>query len=228
MWQICFYVFEIILRFFRQLFHFLSSTVSSVLSLFSFSSSSSSVIYFPNGNVKVTLLHTIGEGAYSFVYIAEGQHIQQRGGTLSLQQQGQGQVQKYAVKKMFLQSKDLESCAMTEVESLQRFQHPNILKLISYVKRDEGRAGGGGGGGGQGGGQQVMYMLFPLIENGSLRNVLNRRERQVSMKPKLREVLTDFTAVCEALNVLHSFQPSYVHQDIKPEVSSLSLSLLPP
>jgi serine/threonine protein kinase len=111
---------------------------------------------------------------------------------------------------MLLQSRDLETCARTEVESFQRFHHPNILPLISFTIRPESGRGEGSG--------RAMYMLFPLVENGSLRNILNRRERQLATKPKLREVLTDFTAICEALNVLHSFQPSYVHQDIKPEV----------
>jgi serine/threonine protein kinase len=130
---------------------------------------------------------------------------------------------------MFLQSSDLERCAKTEIESFEKFHHPNILSLISFVKREERMRSSGSSFGssersGAGGGSsnqmvQVMYLLFPLIENGSLRNILNRRERQIlSSRPKLREILTDFTAICEALNVLHTFQPAYVHQDIKPEV----------
>jgi hypothetical protein len=78
MWEFCFQLFEMSLRLFRNFFSscasLLSSLLSLLLSLTPFTSSSS-VIYFPHENLKVQLLHTIGEGAYSFVYVAQGQQL---------------------------------------------------------------------------------------------------------------------------------------------------------
>jgi serine/threonine protein kinase len=68
-------------------------------------------------------------------------------------------------------------------------------------------------------------MLFPLIPNGSMRHVLDRYLRDgggsssiSEAKERLCKVLATFLAVCSAVQVMHSFQPAYVHQDIKPEV----------
>mmetsp|Transcript_7680 Transcript_7680/g.11394 ORF Transcript_7680/g.11394 Transcript_7680/m.11394 type:complete len:344 (+) Transcript_7680:58-1089(+) len=110
----------------------------------------------------------------------------------------------YALKKMYLQSVEFERCALMEVASFKKFHHPNILKLLDSVSRTENKS-------------RVMYMLFPFMEQGSLRNILLRRERGQLPRPSLREILTDFTAICEAVGVLHAYNPAYVHQDIKPE-----------
>jgi hypothetical protein len=42
--------------------------------------------------------------------------------------------------------------------------------------------------------------------------------QQSQRRPKLSHILVDFLSICDALLVLHNFSPSYVHQDIKPEV----------
>lgn len=150
------------------------------------SSQSNKFISFDSG-LNITVLETIGEGAYSFVYA------------------GTGNGRKYAVKKMYMQSAEFERCALTEVEAFRRFHHSNILKMLEHSRKKENST-------------PVMFMLFPLMEQGSLRDVLNRRLNNLTPRPSLREMLTDFTAICEAVNVLHTFSPAYVHQDIKPEV----------
>ena len=126
---------------------------------------------------------------------------------------------------MFLQSSDFTRCAHAEVAAFQRFQHPNILPLVDSVNLVES---GEGAGAGKDVKIKVMYMLFPLMPRGSLRDVLNGRlllspardapssSSPVSLPP-LEDILTDFVSLCEALNVLHTCQPSYVHQDLKPE-----------
>jgi hypothetical protein len=128
-------------------------------------------------------------------------------GAYSFVYAGTGNGRKYAVKKMFMQSAEFERCAMTEVESFKRFRHSNILKMLECSRKTENSS-------------PVMFMLFPLMEQGSLRAVLDRRFNHLSPRPSLREMLTDFTAICEAVNVLHTYSPSYVHQDIKPEVTN--------
>lgn len=147
----------------------------------------------------VRICDTIGEGAFSFVYTAQETNS-------SRVASGPSQ---FALKKMILQSTEFERCALSEVNSFNRFQHSNILPLLDHVSLLES---------GSDGQVKVMYMLFPLMEKGSLRDVLNRQLTSPnSSLPSLSEVLFDFISICEALNVLHSFKPAYVHQDLKPE-----------
>ena len=127
-----------------------------------FSFQSNKYITFDSGR-EVTICQTIGEGAYSFVYA------------------GTSAGKNCAIKKMYMHSPEFQRCAMMEIESFNRFQHSNILKLLEYSQKTENSS-------------PVMYMLFPLMEQGSLRNVLNRRLNHLSTRPSLRELLTDFTA----------------------------------
>lgn len=117
----------------------------------------------------------------------------------------------YAVKKMLAQTKELEHVAIIEIEAFRKFRHANILRLIDSTKvRDPT-------------GSKAFYLLFPYMENGSLRDQLNKIIDGVAPKYSLREVLNGFLTVCEALNVLHTYDPPYIHQDIKPEVFAISL-----
>ena len=115
----------------------------------------------------------------------------------------------FALKKMLLQSPDLARCAQSEVSAFARFQHHSILPLLDSVTLTETTTSGS---------VKVMYLLFPLMERGSLRQVLNSRlDASRRSLPPLVDILTDFVSICEALNVLHTYKPSYVHQDLKPE-----------
>ncbi|KAJ1406555.1 hypothetical protein B484DRAFT_404104, partial [Ochromonadaceae sp. CCMP2298] len=62
----------------------------------------------------------------------------------------------------------------------------------------------------------MNYLPAGLLK-GSLRDLLGAVVNGRAPRPPLREVLAKFVCVCEALNVLHSFEPSYVHQDVKPD-----------
>lgn len=112
---------------------------------------------------------------------------------------------------MLAQTKELEHVAIIEIEAFRKFRHANILRLIDSTKvRDPT-------------GSKAFYLLFPYMENGSLRDQLNKIIDGVAPKYSLREVLNGFLTVCEALNVLHTYDPPYIHQDIKPEVFAISL-----
>lgn len=167
------------------------------------------VVTFPRSGYVVRICDTLGEGAFSFVYSAHETNASRGSGSSS----SSGK-QQFALKKMFLQSNDYSRCAHAEVAAFQRFQHPNILPLLDSVSLVESQKEVK---------IKVMYMLFPLMSRGSLRDVLNTRLLLSSSSPPraslppLHEILTDFVSLCEALNVLHTCQPAYVHQDLKPE-----------
>lgn len=144
----------------------------------------------------VVLGKVLGEGAFSFVYTAISPYRQK----------------KYALKKVYLNSAEYEKIVEAELFSFREFRHKNILQLLdqTYTKGSKGRS---------------ICMLFPLISQGSLRQILDRHlvasvlDRTPS-STRIVVVLKQFLAICSAIQVLHAFLPSYIHQDIKPEVIS--------
>jgi len=78
--------------------------------------------------------------------------------------------------------------------------------MIDHIFEDAGKRG------------SIAYMLFPLAKRGSLRHQLNQRIESNLSRPDYKSILHDFKNICGAVNVMHTYIPSYVHQDIKPEV----------
>lgn len=147
------------------------------------------VLKFDQLSVTVNENELLGEGAYSMVYKGKKRYTQS---TL------------YAVKKIYVQSSEFESIAQAEIDAFRRFKHPNILKMVAHLQQSEGS-------------RRVTYILLPYIKKGSLRNTLTQVADGKLARPPLRSVLKDFVDICSAFNVLHSSQPEFVHQDIKPE-----------
>jgi serine/threonine protein kinase len=153
------------------------------------------VLSFPGSRITVTLssasARQIGEGAFSVV--------------LKVKDINDGK--SYAVKKMLLQSAENVSMANLEVDSLKRFHHPHIIRLLDVVTCGEGNHN-----------LRVMYLLLPYYHRGNLRDALNLVLNKAAQRPPITAILRDFRSICEAVKVLHHYQPSYIHQDIKPEV----------
>lgn len=158
-------------------------------------------VFVDSGSGSLDDANALGEGAFSTVYRAASRTDPS---------------QLYAVKKMHLQTPDFERALFQEVDSLQRFRHANIIRLIDSQVVSEGAG-------------KVAYLLFPLMKRGTLRDELNRTilaptaaSPLGSRSPHrharaLQQVLSDFLGIVSALHVLHSHSPAYVHQDVKPE-----------
>jgi serine/threonine protein kinase len=134
--------------------------------------------------------YSCSQGAFSFVYKARSCDT--------------GDV--FALKKLYLQSAELQRSAETEIDSLKKFRHENIIKMIDYTFANESGKG------------QIALILLPFTPGGSLRDVINHQLKfQLHSKPKLMATLSQFLDVCRALSVLHTYSPAFVHRDIKPE-----------
>lgn len=107
---------------------------------------------------------------------------------------------------MYMQSGELQSSTKTEIESLKKFQHPNIIKMIDFSFAFEPKKG------------QVAYILFPFSAKGSLRDLLNVQNQNPNFRPSLSGVISGFRDICSAVNVLHTYSSPFVHRDIKTEV----------
>lgn len=130
----------------------------------------------------------IGEGAYSTVFKAYDHKRRV-----------------YAIKRMMLQSREIEDIASVEVGAYLKFKHPNIICLLDSVKVSE--IGG-----------ISIYMLFPYLKKGSLRDHLNLVVDGKANKLPLKVILSQFMQICDAVHLMHTHSPGFVHQDIKPEV----------
>lgn len=169
-----------------------------------FDSSGLSIVFDGNQDGKAVL----GEGAFSTVFVGSAAN------SIS--------TQKFAVKKMILQSEEFEGAFRQEVASLARFQHRNIITLLDSMTVPASQQA-----------SKLGYLLFPLMERGSLRDYLNRTVLALgtaeegrgsvaisrhSSTAYLGRVLSDFLGIAEAFNLLHTFEPApFVHQDVKPE-----------
>jgi hypothetical protein len=175
-----------------DIIHYFLALINQFLSFFRLTAATLS-LKFSFGSISLQRSFVIGEGAYSMVYI--GRNANNPG-------------MKYAVKKMIAHSKEMEDLIELEITSLNRFRHPNIIVLLGHIHVFENQ-------------RKVAYLAFPYISGGSLRDLLNMvmsgRQKAISAK----QILQDFIQILSAVNTLHSFQPSYIHQDIKPEVSSI-------
>lgn len=128
-----------------------------------------------------------GEGAYSSVFKATQAFTSEP---------------VYALKRMLIQSDEMKRIATTEIDAFGKFKHRNIIKLVAHAWIQEN-------------GRKVVYLLFPFLVRGSLRDCTGVTDRN---QRTLISVLAKFQSICEALNVLHTYEPAYVHQDIKLEV----------
>lgn len=159
-----------------------------ILSLFS-SDSGQKSLQFSSRTVLFRKQDVLGEGAFGTVV------------------QGQDRLssKKYAIKIMNLLNYEVESVIKNEIESLNKFKHKNIVELIDSVSLVEQS------------GCKVVYLLFPLCSGGSLRSYLNRIIDYSQSKFPLKNILSDFGKICAAVSTMHDYNPSYIHQDIKPD-----------
>lgn len=135
----------------------------------------------------------IAQGGFSFVYRARDAHTGEA----------------FALKKIICQTDEQVQLAKTEVRAHEAFAHPNIMPLIDYaVVSTEVE-------------MLEYYLLFPLMENGSLRDMINT---SISQDVRISEahILNMFLQICRAVAELHSKSPPLAHRDIKPENIMLS------
>jgi serine/threonine protein kinase len=130
----------------------------------------------------------LGEGAYATVYRVAKTYS----------------ADKYAMKKIIIQSSEADVGAQNEIRYLKMFTHAHVIPLLDHQY-------------GVANGSKVAYLLFPLMPGGSLRDVINAILEERRRPFMLHQILKDFLDVLGAFNTLHSSDPSYVHADIKPE-----------
>jgi len=102
----------------------------------------------PLGDRTLRIVKKIGEGGYSFVYLAEEVHPPPNSS-------GTHSVQMFALKKILAAGVEQLCEAQREVDVMRCLSHPNLLPLLDFtIIPAEPKVGSGV--------THILYMLFPL------------------------------------------------------------------
>ncbi|XP_062199706.1 uncharacterized protein LOC133902131 [Phragmites australis] len=115
----------------------------------------------------------------------------------------------YALKKVLIQSNQHLELVQQEIRVSSQFSHSNLLPLLEHaiiaVK------------GVQDGSQNhEAYLLFPVHLDGTLHDVTKTMLEKKEYFPTIT-VLQIFRQLCAGLKHMHSFDPPYAHNGVKPD-----------
>ncbi|KAG8049552.1 hypothetical protein GUJ93_ZPchr0009g1890 [Zizania palustris] len=149
------------------------------------------------------VLRQIGEGGFAFVYLVK-EHQASADAARGRHPSHASEDGTYAMKKVLIQSKEQLDLVKEEIRVSSLFNHPSLLPLLDHaiisVKGDW---------------NNEAYLLFPVYMDGTLfdnAKVMQSRKEFYSTI----DVLRIFQQLCEGLKHMHSFDPPYAHNDVKP------------
>ena len=101
------------------------------------------------GGRRLRIIKKLGEGGYSFVYLAR--EIPPS----SVMDVSVPAGQLFALKKVLAGGAEQLAEARHEIDAMRRLRHPNLLPLLDHAVCATNQGGGGGA-------SHIVYMLFPL------------------------------------------------------------------
>ncbi|QDZ25946.1 serine/threonine-protein kinase [Chloropicon primus] len=144
---------------------------------------------------RLVIVRLLGEGGYSFVYLARCCETGQE----------------FALKKILAQTSEQLELAKNEIDVMHKFKHANLLSLVdSEAKRGTAKDQS----------QNVVHLLFLAYKDGT---VVDLVERSQNIHPVV--VLNIFLQVCRGCQCMHGSGKAgggYAHRDIKPHNVLLS------
>ncbi|XP_049366119.1 uncharacterized protein LOC125830962 isoform X2 [Solanum verrucosum] len=114
----------------------------------------------------------------------------------------------YAMKKVLIQNSEQLEMVREEIRVSSLFSHPNLLPLLDHaiisvkVAQDQSL-------------KHEAYLLFPVHLDGTLLDnakTMNAKKEFFSTS----DVLQIFRQLCAGLKHMHSLDPPYAHNDVKP------------
>lgn len=189
-----------LLSLFRYLWSVVVRAVTTLLRAAPSSSSTKTVTLSHGGRrVSYSPSSPIGEGGFSYVYLAKDDL---------------GQA--FALKILLCQVEEQREAAHAEIQRHGDFSHPNLMPLIDwgFVNADSVEQRG-----------QHALLLFPYMSGGSLRELIDARVlggRGLGED----EILRIFAGVCAGVAVLHSANPPVAHRDIKVRCTVFPLPMI--
>ncbi|KAK4781676.1 hypothetical protein SAY86_015778 [Trapa natans] len=164
---------------------------------------------------RFRILRQLGEGGFAYVYlvkevITDGSAVSGSGG-LAKKVKDQSHLSddgNYAVKKVLIQNAEQLELVREEIRVSSLFNHPNLLPLLDHAIISVKGAPGGSS-------SHEAYLLFPVHLDGTLfdnAKVMKAKKEFYSTS----DVLQIFRQLCAGLKHMHTLEPPYAHNDVKP------------
>ncbi|KAJ4841025.1 hypothetical protein Tsubulata_044441 [Turnera subulata] len=163
---------------------------------------------------RFRVVRQLGEGGFAFVYLVKEVPSDSSSATSGLSQKVKDKSHlsddgTYAMKKVLIQNNEQLELVREEIRVSSLFNHPNLLPLLDHaviaVKAPSQEMTW----------NHEAYLLFPVHLDGTLLDNSN------AMKAKKEffstsDVLQIFRQLCAGLKHMHSLDPPYAHNDVKP------------
>ncbi|ETV69890.1 NAK protein kinase, variant [Aphanomyces astaci] len=131
----------------------------------------------------------LAEGGFSFVYVVHDVDT----------------MKQFAMKKIPCQSSEQRQLVSHELGVHNKCRHKHLMPLVDYAVVHTAAPD-----------TSTYFLVFPLVENGSLRQYIDSFRSRQAFMPE-RAVVDIFVKVSQAVAFLHAQEPCLVHRDIKPE-----------
>ncbi|KAK6921082.1 Protein kinase domain [Dillenia turbinata] len=158
---------------------------------------------------RFRILRQLGEGGFAYVFLVKEVISESSGLAKKIKDSSLLSVDGiYAMKKVLIQNNEQLQLVKEEIRVSSLFSHPNLLPLLDHaiiaVKSTQ-----------EGAANYEAYLLFPVHLDGTL------FDHAKVMKTKKEfftttDVLHIFQQLCAGLKHMHSFDPPYAHNDVKP------------
>ncbi|PKA59132.1 CBL-interacting protein kinase 22 [Apostasia shenzhenica] len=165
---------------------------------------------------RFRIVRQLGEGGFAYVYlvkeiVADGTGSSGCGlaSKKSIDPSHISDHGTYALKKVLIQSQEQLELVREEIHVSSLFSHPNLLPLLDHAIIDVKSAAQDGSR------NHEAYLLFPVHLDGTLLDNSKLMQAKKEMFPTMA-VLQIFRQLCAGLQHMHSFDPSYAHNDVKP------------
>ncbi|KVH87834.1 serine/threonine-protein kinase 16-like [Cynara cardunculus var. scolymus] len=160
---------------------------------------------------RFKVVSQLGEGGFAYVFLVKEVINDASGGGVSKKFKDPSHISEdgtYAMKKVLIQNNDQLEMVKEEIRVSSLFSHPNLLPLLDHaiipVKGTPEQTW-----------THEAYLLFPVHLDGTL---LDNAKTMKSKKEffSTSDVLQIFRQLCAGLKHLHTLDPPYAHNDVKP------------
>ncbi|KAL3343054.1 hypothetical protein AABB24_026885 [Solanum stoloniferum] len=160
---------------------------------------------------RFRIVRQLGEGGFAYVFLVKEVISDPSNPGVSKKFKDSSHISDdgtYAMKKVLIQNSEQLELVKEEIRVSSLFTHPNLLPLLDHaiiaVKAGPDQSW-----------KHEAYLLFPVHLDGTL------LDNTTAMKAKKEffstsDVLQIFRQLCAGLKHMHSFDPPYAHNDVKP------------
>ncbi|CAL9079839.1 unnamed protein product [Musa acuminata var. zebrina] len=160
---------------------------------------------------RFRIVRQLGEGGFAYVFLVKEVVADGAAGLARNKSIDPSHISDhgtYAMKKVIIQTEEQLELVKQEIRVSSLFNHPNLLPLLDHVvipvkgTQDGSR-------------KHEAYLLFPVHLDGTLLDIAKVMQSKKEFFTTTT-VLQIFRQLCAGLKHMHSFDPPYAHNDVKP------------